>query len=77
MNTADQLARMSEWLDTHPAPTLPHDPATYEDEQTLIVMHGLSKAARTQQRRPLRLVIDEYGYDQRGTYHADLDGRCA
>ena len=67
--------RLQHWLDTHPAPSAPRDPATFEDEDTLRrSFGGLSKFARREQRRPVPVRIDEYGYDKRGRYYADCDG---
>ena len=69
MNAAEQLARMQEWLDTHPAPIVPRDEATHEDEDTLRRSRGgLSRQARREQRRPRPMALDEQGYAPTGTW---------
>ncbi|WP_028637743.1 hypothetical protein [Nocardioides sp. URHA0032] len=78
MTTPDpQSEAMLTWLAEHPTRT--NDPNATprfpDDEDTLRrSFGGLSKRARSIQRRPLRLVVDELGFDQRGGYHAECDG---
>ena len=68
MTTAEQLARMDEWLACSQAPSMPSDPATYEDEDTLRrAFGGLSAAALREQRSgPYFPTLDADGFDRGG-----------
>ena len=46
----------------------PRDPATYYDEDTLRRMHGLSRRAAFDQRRPKSFVPDSLGYLPNGSW---------
>lgn len=79
MTTADRtlLDAFTQVFGT-PTWTPPPSPATYEDEDTLRrSFGGLSKSARSAQRRPVPIKVDEYGYDRRGRYWAGYDGGAA
>jgi hypothetical protein len=70
----DLFARAWADLYGYPLPTTPHrgyDPGV---DETTRLRPGLSRSARTAQRRPERLFIDSLGYDQSGVWHADKDG---
>jgi hypothetical protein len=76
MTTDPQSAAMLQWLADHPT-RIPrtYDPTADLDEATLQrSFGGLSKSARTAQRRPAPIRIDSLGYDQRGRWHAAEDG---
>lgn len=64
MNTAQQLARMSEWLDTHPAPPTPRDASDYDEDTLRRSFAGLSRSARREQRRPRSLRPSEPWQDE-------------
>ena len=65
---ADHLAQVRSW------PRIV-DPASNYDEATLRrSFAGLSKWARREQRRPVPIRVDEYGWGSNGRYYASQDG---
>lgn len=75
MDANTQLARMSDWLAANPSwrndPNA--GPRTLEDVDTLRRDRGMSRWARTEQRRPKRFAPDESGYLPNGSWSPSGD----